>query len=456
MIRYEVRSLAGAPRQLQPFQFALSGAALIILLIACANVANLLIVRVVTREREIAVRMALGASRRDVGRFVFGEAIVLAVAGGALGLLLAAWSIHLIEYRFTMDVSQIGLLQPHFDWRVAAASALASALVVVLIAWGATVRARATNVNEAMQDGAATTTQPAHRSHGLLAVTEVALSLVVLMGAGLLLRASQAIRHFDFGYDPRHIVSTTVARPRRDSTTSLGEEFYADVRNGIRALPGVRGVATTYEETVPASAVTSDVGGASPRVARIPTYSVVSPEFFHLVGIAIKQGRDFEPGDVDSAGAAIVDETLARMLWPHESPLQHLVKLGGPRSNGPWVRVVGVVPPIRFSFTPGRDPDQAMAVHPNVWVASRRGAAHGALRRTDAVHPYPSGTRSRAPSPACRGRLPSPSSRGTDPCTGPSSSNSTRRCSSANFSRRCSGRSPALPSFSRRSGCTVC
>jgi len=371
-VRYQWRSMAATPRELQPFHMALSCAAVIIFLIACANVANLMIVRVTVRRRDVAVRMALGASKGNVAEFIFSEAISLSIVGGALGLLFAMWAAHFAEYRLTMDVSQIGLVAPRFDWRVCLTALAATSATTIMISWGALNRAFDTNVVDAIK-GSGATTMPTPRLQAWLATFEVALALVVLMGAGLLFRAGSAMKRYNFGFNPRNVVETQLHVPRRDSTIDATEAYYASVRNGIRALPGISGVATVYSETVPGSLVTGDADGASPRVARIPNYLVVSPDFRALLDVHLTLGRDFEAGDVDSAGSVIVDEVLAKILWPSESPIGHLIKLGSQYSHAPWVQVVGVIPPIQFEFS--SDPADIGVPRPSLYLV-RAGEPH--------------------------------------------------------------------------------
>ncbi len=379
---YYGRSFAPRPGQLTEIHKALGAAALVVLLIACANVANLLVARVVTRRRDIAVRMALGASRQDIGRFVVGEAMVLAVAGGAGGVLLALWGMHLAEYQLGGGAVQgLGGLAPHLDWRVLTFAFGATAATVLLIAWGAVVRARNTNVNDAMKEGAGTTT---HRSGGVyrwLVVAELAMSLIVLMGAALLVRATQAVRDFNFGYDPKHVqVANLYTSFRNPPKPDSIDKLFAAVTVGARSMAGVRGAEWMAGAGPAGEMVMSDVGGSSPRQLFMRSYVTASPGLLDLLGIRVVQGRGFEAGDALSKGVVIVDDSAAAALWPHGSPVGHLVKLGDYMSQAPWVRVIGVVHQVQFQFE--TDPD--LVPLPTIYVvgAGIGGAYRGLVVRT--------------------------------------------------------------------------
>ena len=341
---YRTRSLIEGPGVLTSFHTALGAAAFIVLLIACANVANLLVARVITRQRDIAVRMALGASQSDVARYVLGEAVVLSAAGAIVGVLLAVWGAYLIQYRLSVNVPQLGTLTPHLSWRVCVFALVVSVGTVAAIGWAAVRRARSTVVNDAMKEGSGFTTQRRGGVYRGLVVTEVALSLIVLMGAALCLRATRAVSRFNFGFDAEHLLLVIVHLP----VTSVPKGGNADrafdgLAAGVREVSGVRAVATKAGDKVAGDMVTSDVGGSAPRQLGLMSYSIVSPEYFTTMGIPISRGRDFQPGDAAlDNGVAIVDDSVAAQLWPHESPVGHMLKLGDIDTDGSWVRVIGV------------------------------------------------------------------------------------------------------------------
>ena len=355
--QYYHRSFQAPQGQLTDVHKALGAAAIVVLLIACANVANLLLARTISRRRDIAVRMALGASRQDVARFVVGEAVVLAAVGGAAGILLSLWGMHLVEYKMGGGAVQgLGGLAPHLSWRVVLFAFAATAATMVLIAWAAVARARSTNVNAAMKDGAGTTTHRSGGTYRWLVVAELAMSLIVLMGAALLVRATRAVRDFDFGYNPQHVVFANLYLPSRNASKSDSvDRVFRDVTTGTRALPGVLGAEWMSGRGAAGSLVTSDLGGHTPRQLFMRSVITTSPGLLDLLGVRVVQGRDFEAGDAGSQGVAIVDDSVAAALWPRMSPVGRLLKLGSDSSRAPWVRVIGVVHPVQLRFE--QDPD---------------------------------------------------------------------------------------------------
>ncbi|MDE3129363.1 MAG: ABC transporter permease, partial [Gemmatimonadota bacterium] len=381
-LRYDLGSQVPRPGKITEIHKALAAAAFVVLLIACANVANLLVARVIGRQRDIAVRMAVGASGYDVARYVVGEAAVLAAVGGAGGVLLSLWGMHFIEYQIGADVTGLSGLVPHLSWRVLLFSIAMSAGTVLLIAWGAVLRARRTNVNDAMKNGTAATTHRSGRVYRWLVVTELAMSLVVLMGAALLLRAVSAVRGFQFGYDPQRVVFANIQDPWPALHDSVAREArFAGILAGVREIRGVRAAAWRNSAAPEGEILTSDLGGAEPRQLFMRSYMVASPGLLPLLGVKITEGRDFEAGDAASRGVAIVDDSTAAALWPHVSPIGHLVKLGTEAGNAPWVRVIGVARTVSLRFE--HDPD--MGPLPTMYVAGagRLGNGRQLVIRTD-------------------------------------------------------------------------
>ncbi len=380
---YAIRPSLPRPGKVTEIHKALAAAALVVLLIACANVANLLVARVISRQRDIAVRMAVGASGYDVARYVIGEAGVLAAVGGAGGILLSLWGMHFVEYQIGADVTGLSGLVPHLSWRVLLFSIGLSAGTVLLIAWGAVLRARRTNVNEAMKNGTAATTHRSGRLYRWLVVTELAMSLVVLMGAALLLRAVSAVRGFQFGYDPARVVYANINKDPWPELhdQSAHEARFAGLLAGVREIRGVRAAAWMNSAMPEGEILTSDVGGADPKQLFMRSYMVGSPGLLTLLGVKLVKGRDFEAGDAASSGVAIVDDSTAAALWPHMSPLGHLVKLGTESGNAQWVRVIGVARTVSLSFE--SDPD--MGPLPTIYVAGagRLGDTRRLVIRTD-------------------------------------------------------------------------
>ncbi len=382
-LRYNIRAALPRPGKVTEIHEALAAAAFVVLLIACANVANLLVARVISRQRDIAVRMAVGASGRDIARFVVGEASVLAAIGGAGGVLLSLWGMHFIEYQVGADVTGLSGLVPHLSWRVLLFAIAMSAVTVLLIAWGAVLRAGATNVNDAMKNGAGATTRRSGRLYRWLVVAELAMSLVVVMGALLLLRAVSAVQGYEFGYNPERVVFANVDDPWPALRDPVAREArYLGILAGVRQLPGVRSAAWMGGASPAGEIVTSDVGGSEPKQLFMRGYTIASPGLLSLLGVRVDRGRDFEPGDAGSTGVAIVDDSTAAALWPHMSPLGHLVKLGTESGNAPWVRVIGVARAVSLRFE--HDPD--MGPLPTMYVAGvgRLGAGRQLVIRTGA------------------------------------------------------------------------
>jgi predicted permease len=339
---YRLRQVSFDPQNLRDFHFAMAGAALVVLLIACANLANLMLVRASAKRREIALRMALGATRGAVARQVLAESAIVAAAGGAVGLLVAIWTMGVAVKQMPQELSFVGILQPHLSWRVYAFAVLAAAATVVLFGLLPALRASDVDVSEPLKGGAAATTERMRR-YSFVVMGEVALAMTLLMGAGLLARAAQRVGEFDFGYDPRSLLTAKVFRPQAgiggyDDATRIHDE----ILERARRIPGVRAAATIAAESPEGNVVTSELaeGGGHETVMR--AYRVVSPDVLRTFGIAVVAGRDFLEGDRSSRGVVIVDEAAARRLWPGSDPVGRMIKLGRSRSSRPWLPVIGV------------------------------------------------------------------------------------------------------------------
>ena len=349
------------------FRRAMAGAAICVLLIACANVAALMFARGMVRSRDYALRLALGASRGEIAREVVVEVAVLALLGCGMGSMLAVWMIGLITRALPMEMSWMGFLKPELNVRVLALSAIA-VLASVAIAGGIPAwRASRTDPMGPLKQSAGGTTGRAHTRFRWLVIGELALAMTLVMGASLMIKSTSRMASYDFGYDARNLLTAQVGFWWSDSTPpATRERIMLESLERIRALPGVRSAALEYDCFAEFRMITSDLtttGGENTHINGDCTG--VGTDFFETIGMKLVAGRDFSAGDVPLGGAVILGARAARRLYPGQQAIGHMLKLGKLNSNQAWLRIVGIVRDQRLEFNPYPEtgPDTTAAVY---------------------------------------------------------------------------------------------
>jgi predicted permease len=304
----------------------LCGASLCILLLTCANLANLLLVRAGARERELAVRAALGAGKERLVRQLITESMALALLGGVAGMAVAAVALPLLALLVpsTLPVAS----QPTLDLRALAVAAGFTALTGLGFGLLPAFRAGDRNGFDALREGARTGGASRQRLRQLLVSLEVAMSVLLLVSAGLLIRAVWRVQSVEPGFTAERVVTIRTALPRpKYDLTPRRLQFYDRVLTGVRALPGVESAA--YITGLPMVLTGRITGVTIPgrevsETFRSDVASIrfVTPEYFHTMGIPLLRGRDVEDGDVRERGAvAIVSQSFAEQYWPNEDPI---------------------------------------------------------------------------------------------------------------------------------------
>ena len=336
----------------RPAMLVLLGAVGLVLLIACANVANLLLARAAAREKETAIRAALGASRFRLIRQHLTESTVLAVTGGALGLLIAFWMVDLlVSFAPTgtprMDEVAINPVVLAFTLGVAILTGLAFGLAPALLSSKA-------HLSNALKEGGrdASATSRGARIRDLLVVSEVALSLMLLIGAGLLMKSFLNLQSVDPGFNPKNLLRVDVTVPRtRYPEPKHSQAFYRELLGGVAAVPGVEVAGAV--STLPLSGGGSDanfgIEGRPPAEAgREPVawYSSVTPDYFRAMGIHLLKGRELGDRDAaDTPRVVMISETMAQRYFPDEEPVGKRLVFGGGKDLR---EIVGVVSDVKF------------------------------------------------------------------------------------------------------------
>ena len=340
---------------IRPVLLVLLTAVSLVLLIACANVANLLLLRGVTRRKEMAIRAALGGSRLRMMRQLLTENILLGLVGGALGLALAYRSTDALVGMFPAAIANLSIPQvehiPVDGW-VLSFALLASLITAVVFGLLPALEASRTSSNEFLKEGGRGETggSQGRRLRSALVISEIALSLILLAAAGLMIKSFRYLISGDLGFRPDHVLSLRILLPDyKYKTDSQRLEFGNEVVARVGALPGVESVGTVT--FLPLSGWWG-IRQVSNARAEAPTpespaavWSSVTPAYFHALGIPLLEGRYFTPRDENgNAPVAILSAKLARRLWPNEDPIGKLVNVQG--WSGPR-QVAGVVGEIR-------------------------------------------------------------------------------------------------------------
>ncbi|HZS05588.1 MAG TPA: ABC transporter permease [Blastocatellia bacterium] len=330
----------------RPLLLILLGAVGFVLLIACVNVANLQLVRAAARQREMAIRRAMGAGVGRIVRQLVTEGVLLALAGGAAGLLLAVWGtemlVALVPERMIPRVAE-----SHPDWRVLVFTLVTSVVTGLIFALAPAIQAARVDVNHSLKEGEGKGTVGVGRGRlrNVLVIIEVALSLVLLAGAALLVRSFANLRQVEPGFDPHGVLTFQIApNGARYETTAGNADLFRRALERIKSLPGVEAAAVT--SNLPLDAwlnLTVEVEGR-PESQSSTEYRMVTPEYFRVMKMKLKEGREFT--EADKAGAesvVIVNESYARRFLAKDGPLgQHLVVQRSVEGSRP-IEVVGVV-----------------------------------------------------------------------------------------------------------------
>ncbi|MGB0033910.1 MAG: ABC transporter permease [Candidatus Acidiferrales bacterium] len=334
--------------------FVLLGAVGFVLLIACANVANLQLCRAVARQKEIAVRTALGASRGRIVRQLFTESVALALCGGVLGVLFSIWSLNWIHVLGPKSVPRLGSIR--VDGEALAFTLALSLLSGILFGLSPVLRVSRIDLHSALSD-----TSRASASVGavwgrgnnlrrLLVISEMALSAVLLIGAGLLIRSFVRLQGVSPGFNADHVLTielTMSGQKYKDPQAVLAT--YRQLNEGIESLPGV--TAAGAITSLPLSEMFAwgpiTIEGRTPPPGENfinADERIVSGHYFQAMGIPLRSGRLFNDQDIaTNPKAAIIDEYMAQQFWPKEDPVGKRIRLGGITSPSPWINIVGVV-----------------------------------------------------------------------------------------------------------------
>jgi putative ABC transport system permease protein len=360
-----IKSIFGNAR---PALYILLGAVFLVLLIACVNVANLLLARAATRRKEIALRLALGASRGRLVRQLLTESVLLALVGGALGLLVASFGVEYMVRLAPQDIPRITTVS--VNAQVVAFAFAVSFLTAIIFGLAPALSASKPDLNEALKEGGSHSQGGARakRLRSFLVVSEVAFAVVLMIGAGLLLRSFNNLQRIDPGFNPENIFTARVALVQSKYPDEAKQKaFFAQLLERVRALPGVESAAVVLMRPLsgtigwdPPFAVegqTPEEQTANPYA----NYEAISSGYFRTMGITLLKGRDFNEEDRgDKVSVVIINEMMARKYWPNEDPLGKRLRFGKANSNAPWLTVVGVVGDVRY-----REWD---AVRPDIYV----------------------------------------------------------------------------------------
>jgi putative ABC transport system permease protein len=337
-----LRSLANAIPVLRIFVLILAG---LVLMLACVNVANILLVRATTRQREMAIRAALGSGRWRLIRQMFTESALLAAMGGVAGVLLGKWGTSAFASSIDLATDFPTMLDFSFDWRVflyALAAAISTALLIGV--WPA-IRASRTSMREVLHDGGRGGSGGKNRSREVLVVAQVSGSLVLLVVAGLFARSLQRAQHMDLGFDAGRLFNVRMDPDELGYDAEQTRDFYRELLRRVRALPGVQSASTAFSvpmgyifdhEAVLAEGRPVRPGEQPPS----PGCNYVDPGYFETMGIPLISGRAFmNSDDAVAPRVAIVNQTMATRIWPNQDAIGKRFRT---KPGGPLLEVVGV------------------------------------------------------------------------------------------------------------------
>ena len=324
------------------------GAVLFLLLMACANVANLLLARAEGRQREISVRAAIGAGKARLARQLMTESLVLAIAGGLLGLVFAWAGVRIIASHGSAGLPALAPLG--IEPRMMLFAAALSILTTFLFGLAPALQMLRLNLTESLRESAANTSAGVRRAglRGILAAAQMALAVLLLLGAGLMLRSLDALMHIDLGFEPEHVLTLQLRPP--EATYQKPESvvaFYRLLLDRVRAMPGVQ--AAGVVRLLPLASELGDWGleieGYVPPAGTHAKgdWQVVSDGAFEALGERLVRGRALTPADsADAVGVVLVNEILAETYWPGQDPIGKRMRMGA-NSARPWMTVVGIL-----------------------------------------------------------------------------------------------------------------
>jgi predicted permease len=337
----------------------------VVLLIACVNLASLMLVRAIRRQREFALRLALGARAIALLRQAILESLVLSLSGGMLGLALAGLALRV--GRNLLPESLPRLNEIGLNWKVVGFALLLGVITGLLCGSVPAFAALRTNVNGNLKEGGrAGTTGGAHaRLRSTLVVAEIAIALVLLTASGLLLRSFEKMRSVDLGYKPEHVTTAAYSLPRKEYATQISvNTFNNELVRRLRQLPGVEAVGLT--SNLPASGnnnnqavVAEGYVDPKPGNVNLATTSQLIGDYFHTMGTPLLEGRTFNDADLaDRQLVVIVNRKFAQHYWPNQSPIGKRMRVGTPQMQTPWLTIVGEVADVKLSSPDDPTKDQ--------------------------------------------------------------------------------------------------
>ena len=345
-----VSTLEALVGDIRPALLILLGAVGCVLLIACANVANLLLARAMGRHKEMAIRSALGASRARVVRQLLTESVLLSLAGGALGLVLAVWWSDLLVALGKEDIPRA--LQVGLDWRVLGFTLLVSVLTGIIFGLVPALHSSKTQLTETLKEGGRGSAEGArrNRTRGVLVVGELAIAVVLLVGAGLLIQSLWRLRQVSPGFSSQNVLTFVVGVPEVKYPTEKQAQFYQDLTTRIKSLPGVSSASAVIPLPLSGDrfSISFEIEGRAVVKGDQPSadFFVIVEDYFKTLGIAQLKGRDFTTRDDKKAPAVIiVNQAFAKKFFPNEDVLGKHIKPGISTFEGePEMReIVGVV-----------------------------------------------------------------------------------------------------------------
>jgi putative ABC transport system permease protein len=338
------------------FLLLLAGAAVFVLILACANVANLQLARGSGRQKEIALRAALGASYWQVGRQLLVESVLLALLGSAGALLLSAWGNNLLTRSIPPFIFEhiAGLQHLQIDSRVFLFTLLVAVATGVVAGVAPVWHFSRPNVNDTLKEGgrSGTSTASRKRFRTLLVTCEIALSLVLLVGAGLMVKGFRALITHDMGFERSHVLTFhTVLSKEKYHDKDRIRGYYEQALRNLQALPGVESAAclTSVPSGWTWNWMEFTAEGAPPaapgeKTSTMAISQIVTPEFFAALRVPLQQGRLLSDQDTSSAApVAVISESMARLSWPGKNPLGQHIRMGRPEEGQPFRTVVGIV-----------------------------------------------------------------------------------------------------------------